>query len=208
MNTFTEKTFTPAHREMTESLNRDTFDQLVQGIATARKKTPEEVRALIDQGPFNPEDALSAGLVDDLAYLDEVDDKAGLGDLTRTELDDYTRAAGQRPALRPRRSHRGDLRGRHDQLGPQRRRPGRHVRRIGHAGRIHPGRARGSVDQGGGAARRQPGRIVGRLRRHLARADAPPRREAARSSRCPISRRPAATTSPWPATSSSPSPAR
>ena len=94
VNTFTEKTFTPAHREMTESLNRDTFDQLVQGIATARKKTPDEVRALIDQGPFNPEDALSAGLVDDLAYLDEVDEKAGLGDLTRTELDDYTRAAG------------------------------------------------------------------------------------------------------------------
>jgi protease IV len=94
VNTFTEKTFTPAHREMTESLNRDTFDQLVEGIATARKKTPAEVRALIDQGPFNPEDALSAGLVDDLAYLDEIDDKAGLGDLTRTELDDYTRAAG------------------------------------------------------------------------------------------------------------------
>ena len=67
INTFTEKTFTPAHREMTESLNRDTFDQLVQGIATARKKTPDEVRALIDQGPFLPEDALSAGLVDDLA---------------------------------------------------------------------------------------------------------------------------------------------
>ena len=95
VNTFTEKTFTPAHREMTESLNRDTFDQLVQGIATARKKTPAEVRTLIDQGPFNPEDALREGLVDDLAYLDEVDEKAGLGDLTRTELDDYTRAAGQ-----------------------------------------------------------------------------------------------------------------
>jgi protease IV len=92
VNTFTEKTFTPAHREMTESLNRDTFEQLVQGIATARKKTPDEVRALIDQGPFNPEDALSAGLVDDLAYLDEIDEKASLGHLTRTELDDYTRA--------------------------------------------------------------------------------------------------------------------
>jgi protease-4 len=94
VNTFTEKTFTPAHREMTESLNRDTFDQLVQGIATARKKTPDEVRALIDQGPFSPDVALREGLVDDLAYLDEVDEKAGLGDLTRTELDDYTRAAG------------------------------------------------------------------------------------------------------------------
>jgi protease-4 len=95
VNTFTEKTFTPAHREMTESLNRDTFEHLVQGIATARKKTPQEVRALIDRGPFTPEDALTEGLVDDLAYLDQIDERAGLGDLTRTELDDYTRAVGQ-----------------------------------------------------------------------------------------------------------------
>lgn len=89
VNTFTEKTFTPAHKEMTESLNRDAYEQLVQGIASARKKTPEEVRALIDQGPFHPEDALSQGLVDDLAYKDEIDDKAGLDDLTRLDADDY-----------------------------------------------------------------------------------------------------------------------
>jgi protease IV len=92
VNTFTEKTFTPAHREMTDSLNHDAFEQLVDGIATARKKTPAEIRALVDQGPFNPEDALSAGLVDDLAYQDEVDEKAGLGDLDHTEADDYARS--------------------------------------------------------------------------------------------------------------------
>ncbi len=33
VNTFTEKTFTPAHREMTDSLNHEAFDQLVNGIA-------------------------------------------------------------------------------------------------------------------------------------------------------------------------------
>jgi protease-4 len=96
VNVFTEKTFTPAHREMTESLNRDSYEQLVQGIATARKKTPADVRALIDQGPFNPEDALTHGLVDDLAYRDEIDNKAGLEDLSRTESDDYTRSTGLR----------------------------------------------------------------------------------------------------------------
>jgi protease-4 len=71
-NTFTERGFTPAHREMAESLNRDLFDQLVSGIATARRKTPEEVRALIDEGPFLPEDALRAGLIDGLAYEDQL----------------------------------------------------------------------------------------------------------------------------------------
>ena len=77
-NTFTEKTFTPAHREMAESLNRDLYDQLVQGLAQARHKTEEEIRALIDHGPFLPEDAVRAGLVDDLAYEDELDDKVPL----------------------------------------------------------------------------------------------------------------------------------
>jgi protease-4 len=75
VNTFTERTFTPAHREMTESLNRDMYDQLVRDIAMARKKTPAEVRALIDEGPFAPEDALRAGLVDDLVYEDQLDDR-------------------------------------------------------------------------------------------------------------------------------------
>jgi protease-4 len=75
VNTYTEKTFTPAHREMTESLNRDMYEQLVRGIATGRKKTPAEVRALLDQGPFSPEDALRAGLVDDLVYEDQLDDR-------------------------------------------------------------------------------------------------------------------------------------
>ena len=78
-NIWTEKGYTPAHREMAESLNRDTFDQLVEGIAEARKKTPAEVKALVDEGPFLPEDALDAGLIDGLAYEDELADKATLG---------------------------------------------------------------------------------------------------------------------------------
>jgi protease-4 len=92
INTFTEKTFTPAHREMTESLNRDSLEQIVEGIAKARKKTADEVRSLIDQGPFLPEDALRTGLVDDLGYRDEVSKSAGLDDLDPTDLDDYVHA--------------------------------------------------------------------------------------------------------------------
>src|SRR5262249_4691197 len=38
-NQLTEKKFTPAHREMTESLNTEAYSQLVQAIASARKKT-------------------------------------------------------------------------------------------------------------------------------------------------------------------------
>ena len=74
-NAFTEKGFTPAHREVTESMTRDLYDQLVRGIAEGRKKTEAEVRALIDQGPFLPDEALRVGLVDDLAYADQIDDE-------------------------------------------------------------------------------------------------------------------------------------
>ncbi len=75
VNQMTEKGFTPAHREMSESLNRDMYDQLIRGIAEARKKSEQEVRALIDQGPFTPEDALRHGFVDELAYEDQLDDR-------------------------------------------------------------------------------------------------------------------------------------
>ena len=38
-NTFTEHTFTPAHREMAESLNTDLYEQLVRGLADGRHKS-------------------------------------------------------------------------------------------------------------------------------------------------------------------------
>src|SRR5207249_6478331 len=37
-NTFTEKSFTAAHKEMDVSLNRDLYDEIVRGIADGRKK--------------------------------------------------------------------------------------------------------------------------------------------------------------------------
>jgi len=71
-NIYTETTFTPEHLEMAESLNRDLYEQLVSGIAAGRDLTETEVRRLIDEGPFLPEDAVAKGLVDGLMYEDEV----------------------------------------------------------------------------------------------------------------------------------------
>ncbi|MGQ0735139.1 MAG: signal peptide peptidase SppA [Acidobacteriota bacterium] len=95
VNTFTEKTFTPAHREMSASLNRDQYDQLVRAIAEGRQKNEAEIRAAIDDGPLLPEAALRHGLVDDLSYEDELDDLVPEGEAPRDfhllEGDDYTR---------------------------------------------------------------------------------------------------------------------
>ena len=92
-NNFTERTFTPAHREMAESLNTDLYEQLVRGIADGRRKPEAAVRQLIDHGPFLPEDAVRAGLVDDLAYEDELDDKVKLAPASvhYLDMDEYRR---------------------------------------------------------------------------------------------------------------------
>jgi protease-4 len=96
-NQLTEKTLTPAHREMVTWLNRDRYDQLVRAVADGRKKSEAEVRRLLDEGPFLPEDALRAGLVDDLAYEDQVRDRlksTGRGaDRNRLPLEEYDRVS-------------------------------------------------------------------------------------------------------------------
>jgi protease-4 len=91
-NTFTEHTFTPAHREMAQSLNADLYEQLIRGLADGRHKTESEIRQLVDHGPFLPEDAIRAGLVDDVAYEDEIDDKVKLSPKGTAKIlsdDDY-----------------------------------------------------------------------------------------------------------------------
>jgi len=93
VNTFTEKGYTRPHKEMDESLTRDLYDQLVRGIADSRKKNEGEVRTLLDSGPFLPEEALRVGLIDDVAYEDQVDEKLRGSGQRRSQIDgdDYAR---------------------------------------------------------------------------------------------------------------------
>ena len=92
-NMFTEKGFTPAHREEMESVYADLFAQYVAAAAKARGMTEPEFRALVDRGFFQGERAKAAGLVDDCLYEDEVIDllrKDGRA-LARVRFDDYAR---------------------------------------------------------------------------------------------------------------------
>ncbi len=104
-NQYTQKGFTPAHREMAQSLNRDMFEQLVSGVAEGRRKSEDDVRTLFDQGPFVASKALEAGLVDELAYEDELDDRVpelGDGSDRRIEGSDYQRISPASVGVRPR----------------------------------------------------------------------------------------------------------
>ncbi|HEV2986563.1 MAG TPA: signal peptide peptidase SppA [Vicinamibacterales bacterium] len=94
VNTFSEKGYTKAHKEMDEAMNRDLYEQIVRGIADGRKKNEADVRTILDDGPFLPEDALHAGLVDDVAYEDQVDDRLRSGERRRQiDGDEYGRVS-------------------------------------------------------------------------------------------------------------------
>jgi protease-4 len=106
VNQFTEKGFTPEHREMTESLTRDLYDQIVEHLAEAREKNVDEVRRLFDEGPFTPTAAHAAGLVDELAYFDELDARFEDLDLVEPDLPhleeaDYRGVTARSLGLRP-----------------------------------------------------------------------------------------------------------
>ena len=165
-----------------ESLNRDMYDQLIRGLADGRRKSEKDLRALIDHGPFLPEDAVRAGLVDDVAYEDEIDDKVKLakGKVNFLTEADYRRVVADVARAQSRPAHRHHLCDRRDRLGREQLRLAVGAgRRLRDDDRLAAQGARGSIDQGHRPAHRQPRRLGDRVRRHLARGDADARREAA-----------------------------
>ena len=96
-NQYTEKGYTPSHRAMDEWLNRDLYEQIVAGVAHGRKKTDAEVRQLIDEGPFLAENAVRAGLVDEVIYEDQIAERLKDEDareLNTVEGEAYGRVGG------------------------------------------------------------------------------------------------------------------
>jgi len=78
---FTQKQMTEAHREYVNLLLDDLYGRYVNGIAQARHKSPDDVKALIDDAPYNATKAKQVGLIDETMYRDEVEKqiKASLG---------------------------------------------------------------------------------------------------------------------------------
>lgn len=87
------RTMTPAHREMVNSLLDSVSEQLVAGIASARRLQPERVRTIIDQCPVSPEAFVASGLSDGVKYLDEVRVDLGGPDVPLVTMDDYARVS-------------------------------------------------------------------------------------------------------------------
>lgn len=69
---FTRTHASPANQEATRALVDDLHEQLLEGVARGRGLEVETVRALLDDAPLDAQEALDAGLVDQVAYEDEV----------------------------------------------------------------------------------------------------------------------------------------
>lgn len=103
-NMFTQDRMTEPHRESVTRIVESATEQLVAGIAEGRRLDPGKVRELIDRGPFFGTEALEAGLVDGLAYRDEV-----YAEVKRTAGEDahllyvarYAKAASARKLPKP-----------------------------------------------------------------------------------------------------------
>ncbi len=76
LDSVTETGLTEANATMLNQLLDGLYGTLVTAIAETRELAPSEVEQLIDDGPLEAEAALDAGLIDGLAYRDEVIDAA------------------------------------------------------------------------------------------------------------------------------------
>jgi protease-4 len=70
---FTRKEMSEAHRRVVNELLDDLFNRYVDGVARGRNKSVEEMKAIIDNAPYNARKAKEIGLIDEVAYRDELE---------------------------------------------------------------------------------------------------------------------------------------
>ena len=71
-NMFDKADITPEQREQMAWLLAENYDMLTADMAEGRLLAVAELRQMLDGGPYSAEQALALGLVDDLAYEDEL----------------------------------------------------------------------------------------------------------------------------------------
>lgn len=70
---YTRKDMSPPAREALQSLLDDLYTDLVDSLAVSRDMSADSVTSLFEQGPFDTDQAWSAGLIDTVLYESELD---------------------------------------------------------------------------------------------------------------------------------------
>jgi protease-4 len=98
----TRTSMSPETKEVLDQVLDQFYGNLSETIASGRKKSAADIRALLDQGPFTGQQALASGLVDALGYEDQVvqdlTSRARAGNLHRTGFREYLRALPPEPS--------------------------------------------------------------------------------------------------------------
>ena len=68
------KEMSDGQREVINAILDEYFTRFTTGVAEARKKSVEDVKALVDDAPYNAVQAKSLGLIDDALYREQVDE--------------------------------------------------------------------------------------------------------------------------------------
>ena len=90
---FSRSSMTPETRESLNSILDELFSRLCVLVGESRKMTPEQVKRLLDEGPFLAPKARDAGLVDQLGYQQDaaagLAQAAGLSKTDKVDARDY-----------------------------------------------------------------------------------------------------------------------
>jgi protease-4 len=142
-DTFTRNSLSPESREVYNQILDHFYGSLAGAIASGRKKSIEEARAVIDKGPFVAKAALANGLVDVLAYEDQV-----FGDLKDRLKSDSIKRVGHRDYMRAIGAEEGRTK----------------IALVVGEGTILPGSAPGGIGQDDGITPGSFGRLLRRVR--------------------------------------------
>ncbi len=92
---FTRTNMSPETREVLSQVLDQLYNDFCMEVGQGRHKSADQIRALIDQGPFMGSQAKAAGLVDELGYEDQVyadlKKKTGVSDLKKLNIGTYSR---------------------------------------------------------------------------------------------------------------------
>lgn len=93
---FTRTNMSPETREVFGQILDQLYGDFCASVAQGRHKSADDIKALVDVGPFTADQAKANGLIDQLAYGDEVyadlTRKAGLSKLNKVDIRTYFRA--------------------------------------------------------------------------------------------------------------------
>lgn len=108
---FVRRDMSDAHREMLESVVDDLYTQLVEAVGTGRGLAPGTVHERLGAGPYVPEEARAAGLIDAVGYFDERKRELveACGGAKTIERDAYAVRRGRAMRIDALRRHRATL---------------------------------------------------------------------------------------------------